>query len=143
MFSGCDLLERSINQGQEVLTKLYSMFAKKKESERVHACTAVATPQQRGEWKHNPRVAVVTDIEDSNSDDEYSWTPPFFYPEDSNDEESLSDPPSAEHTPEPVSPSETPTKELTSEPDYDALSEPSAPTREDSMGNLSPKDIVR
>ena len=32
---------------------------------------------------------------------------------------------------------------MTSEPNYDALSEPSAPTREDSIGCLSPKGIVR
>ena len=29
------------------------------------------------------------------------------------------------------------------EPDSDALSEPSVPMREDTMGHLSPKDIVR
>ena len=52
----------SINQGQEGLTKLYSMFAESfKESDRVHACPAVATPQQMEEGAHHPRGAVVTD----------------------------------------------------------------------------------
>ena len=69
--------------------------------------------------------------------------PPLIYPEYSDNEESLNDPPSADPTPDPGPPSGKTTEEPTSEPDFDALSEPSAPTREDSMGNLSPKDIVR
>ena len=40
-------------------------------------------------------------------------------------------------------PSGKPTKELTPETDYDALSEISMPTREGSMGNLFPWDIIR
>ena len=67
----------------------------------------------------------------------------LIYPEDYNDEDSLSNPPSAEPTPEPGPPSKKTTKETTSEPDSDYLSEPSAPTREDSIGCLSPKGIVR
>ena len=45
---GCALPEMSINQVQEILTKLYSMFAEFfKVSDRVHAYPSVATPQQR------------------------------------------------------------------------------------------------
>ena len=51
--------------------------------------------------------------------------PLSIYPEDSDDEESLSDPPSFEPTLEPGPPREKPTKEQTLEPDDDALSEPS------------------
>ena len=40
--------ETSINQGQEDMTKFYSMFAEIfKESDRVHACPAVSTTHQR------------------------------------------------------------------------------------------------
>ena len=43
---GCALAETSINKGQEVITKFYSMFAEFfKKSDRVHACPALATPQ--------------------------------------------------------------------------------------------------
>ena len=69
--------------------------------------------------------------------------PPLIYPEDSDDEEYLIDPPSADPTPEPGPPSEKPTNETTSEPDSDALSETSSPMREDYMGNLDPKEISR
>ena len=48
-----------------------------------------------------------------------------------------------EPTPDPGPPSEKTTKEPTLEPNYDVLSEPSAPMREDSMGHLAPKEIVR
>ena len=114
-----------------------------KESDRVHACPSVSTPQQREECTHQPRGAVATDTEDSNSDDKYIVMPPLIYPEESNDKESPSNLPSVDPTPEPGPPSEKPTKEPASEPDYDALSEPSAPTREGSMGHLDLKDIVR
>ena len=113
-----------------------------KESDKVHACLEVANIQQREEWNHHPRGTMVTDTEDSDLDDKDSATPSLIYPEESKDEESLSDPPSAESTPEIGPPSEKTTKELTSEPDYDALSEPSAPTRENSMGHLSQTYIV-
>ena len=69
--------------------------------------------------------------------------PPLIYPEESYDEESLSDPTSGDSTLDPGPPSIKPTKELTSEPNSGALSEPSVPTREDSMGHLSQKDTVR
>ena len=74
--------------------------------------------------------------------------PLLIYPHESNDEEdnsceSPSDPPSADITLEPGPQREKPTEETTSEPNYDALSEPSALTREGSMGKLSPVDIVR
>ena len=36
-----------------------------KESDRVHACTVVDTPQQREEWDHQPHGSVVTYSEDS------------------------------------------------------------------------------
>ena len=67
----------------------------------------------------------------------------LIYPEDYDDEEddpceSLRNPLSVEPIPEPRPPSEKPTKETTSEPGSDALSEPSAPTREYYMGHLSP-----
>ena len=51
--NGCALPKTSINQGQEGLTKFYSMFAEiSKDLERVHAFPEVATPQQREEWTH-------------------------------------------------------------------------------------------
>ena len=86
---------------------------------------------------------MVTDMEESDSGNGGSVTPQFIYPEESNNEDSLSDPPSAEPTLEPGTPSEKYTKEPISEPDYDALSEPSMTTREDSMVKLDPRDIVR
>ena len=59
----------------------------------------------------------------------------------------MSDPPSTDPTPyltpDPGPPSEKNTKEPTSEPDYDYLSENSATMREGSMGHLSRKDIMR
>ena len=65
---GCALQETPIYQGQDVLTKFYSMFAELfKESDRVHACPAFDTPQQREERTHQPRGAVVIDTEDSAS----------------------------------------------------------------------------
>ena len=70
-------------------------------------------------------------------------TPPLIYLEDSDDEDYLSNPLFVEPIPKTGTPSEKSTEEPTSETDSDALSEPSAPTREDSMGNLAPKDIVR
>ena len=67
---------------------------------------------------------------------------PLIYPYESDNKESLSDPISAEPTPYPGHPSKKPTEEMTLEPDSDALLEPSAPTREVYLGQLSPKDIV-
>ena len=69
--------------------------------------------------------------------------PPLIYLEESDDEEYLINPPSTEPTPDPGPPSKIHTKETTSERNYDALSEPSAPLREGSVGRLSPKDIIR
>ena len=86
---------------------------------------------------------MVTDTEEIDPDDKDRVTPPSICPEESNNEESLSNRLSVEPTLKPGPPSEKPTEEPTLEPDYDALSEPSASTREDSMGKLSPKDIVR
>ena len=83
---------------------------------------------------------MVTDTEDRKLDDEDSVMPTLIYPEDSNDKEYLSKPISADSTPEPGTPGGKPTKELTLEPDYDTLPEPSAPTREGFMGHLAPKD---
>ena len=68
--------------------------------------------------------------------------PLLIFPEESGNEESPSHPPSVEATPDPGPPSKKTTEELTLEPDSDALLEPSAPMREDYMGQLSPKDIV-
>ena len=82
-------------------------------------------------------------MEESDSNDKDIVMPPLIYLEESDDEEYLINPPSTEPTPELRSPSEKTTKEPTSEPYYDALSVPYAPTREDSVGKISPKDIVR
>ena len=113
----------SINQGQEGLTKFYSMFAEIfKESDRVHTCPEVATTQQGEEWTHHTHGAVVTYTEEINSDDKDSMMPLLIYPEESNNEESLRDPTSVEPTPEPVPPNEKPIEELISEPDSDVLS---------------------
>ena len=66
---GCDLPETSINKVQAGLTKFYSMFAEfVKELYRVHTCPAVAIPQKREEWTHQPCGAMVTDMKDRNSD---------------------------------------------------------------------------
>ena len=84
--------------------------------------------------------------------------PLLIYPEESDDEESLSnptslvptfveatsvEPASVEPTPYPGPPIKKPTKELTPQPDSDALSEHSTPTREGSMEHIAPKDIMR
>ena len=81
-------------------------------------------------------------------EDKYSVIYLEIYPENSNDEEddpceSPSDPPFPDPTPEHVTARNKPTKELTTEPNYEALSEPSAPTTDVSMGHLSPGDIAR
>ena len=69
----------SMNQIQEGLTKFYIMLLEIfKESDRVHACPTVAMPQQREEWNHKTRSAVVTDIEDRKSDDAYIVMPPLI-----------------------------------------------------------------
>ena len=134
------LLETYINQGQEVLTNFYIMLAEFfKESDRVHSCPEVSTPQQREEWTHQPCGAVVTYMEDRKSDDKDSVIPLLIYPEDYDNNESLRDPPSMEPTTETGPPSKKPTKERTLEPNSDALSETYAPKRDTSMGNLYPK----
>ena len=58
-----------------------------KESDRLHACPAVSTPQKKESWNHHPRRAVVADTEESYLDDKYSVMPPLIYPYYSNDEE--------------------------------------------------------
>ena len=83
---------------------------------------------------------MVIDTEDSASDDEDSMMRPLIYPEDSDNKDSLRNPPSAEPTPVAGPPSGKTTEEPTSEPDYDALSAPFAPTKEDPMGKLYPKE---
>ena len=75
-----------------------------KESDRVHACPSFATPHQREEWNHQPCGAMVTNTEDSNSDDEDSLMPLLIYPEDYDNEYNNhhiypSKPPSAKTTP--------------------------------------------
>ena len=81
------------------MTKFYSMFAEFfKESDRAHACPAVATTQQREEWTHHPCGTLVAYMEDSDSYYKDSVIPPLIYPEESDNEESLSDPLSAEPT---------------------------------------------
>ena len=101
-----------------------------------------ATTQQREDWTRHHRGAVVIDTEDINPDDKYSVMPLLIFPEDSDNDDYLSDPLSADPTPEPRHPSEKPTEEPTSEPDFGDLSEPDALKREDSMSNLAPKHIV-
>ena len=112
------------------------------------ACPAVPTLQQRVYWAHQPHDAVATDTEDIHSDGKEIVIPPLIYPEEfDNDEdhlhEYLSNPPSADPTSEPGPPREKPTKEVTSEPDSDALSQPSETTRGGSMGHISPGDNFR
>ena len=51
-----------------------------KEPDGVHTCPAVATTQKREEWTHHPRGAMVTDTEDSDSDNEDSVINPLIYP---------------------------------------------------------------
>ena len=106
---------------------LQNVGKKFKWSNRVRTFPEVNTPQQREEWTHHTHSSVVTYMEDRNSDEEGSGMPPLISPEDSDDKEdnpceSLSNPPSAEPTLEPGSPSENPNNETTSEPDSDALS---------------------
>ena len=105
-------------------------------------------PQQREERTNHPRGAVITDTEDSNFYNKDRVMPPLISPEKydekyDNPHEYRSDPPSTKPTPELGHPSKICTKEPTSEPDYNYLSEPSAPMREGSMGHIDPKDIVR
>ena len=65
---GYTLPETSINQGQEVLTKFYSILTEIfKESDRFHACPEVATPEQREELTNRPHGAVVIYTEDIDS----------------------------------------------------------------------------
>ena len=82
---GCALPEASINQGQEGLTKFYSMFAELfKELYQVHTCPAVATSHQREGWTHQTCCAMVTDTKDRDFDDKDNLMPPLIYPEDSD-----------------------------------------------------------
>ena len=75
----CALPETSINQGQEVLTNFYNIFAEFfNELDRFHACPEVAAPHHRGDWTHQPRGAVVTDMEDRYSEDEDSVMTPLI-----------------------------------------------------------------
>ena len=63
------------------MTKFYSIFTEFfKESDRVHACTAVDKPQKREDWTHQHRGDVVTDMEDSDSDNKDNVMHPLIYP---------------------------------------------------------------
>ena len=85
--------EKSINQGQEVLTKFCSMFVEIfKESEHIHAWSVVATPKNRKECNQQPHHDVVTHMEESNSENKCTMIPLIIYPGDSSDNEE--DPPS-------------------------------------------------
>ena len=60
-------------------------------------------PHQREEWTHQPCGAVVTDMEESDSEDKDRGMNLIIYPEDSGDKEEYpheppSDPLSTEHT---------------------------------------------
>ena len=68
----------------QVLQHVRGIF---KESDRIHACPAVATLQHREKWTHRPRVAVVTYIENRNSYDKDSVIPLLIYLEYSNKNE--------------------------------------------------------
>ena len=65
---------------------------------------------------------MVTDTDDRELEYKDSVMPPLIYLEESNDEESINEPPSVDPTPNTGPPREKPTKEPTSEPDSDALS---------------------
>ena len=107
----CNLPEIYKNQVQEGLTKFHNMFAEfSKESDRVHACSPVATPQHSGGWTHHPRDDVATDTKDSDLDNKYSMIPLLSYPEESNDNDCPSNAPSEYPTPDPGPQSEKPTK---------------------------------
>ena len=70
---GCALPETPINQGQGGLTKFHSMFAEIfRVPYRIHACVAVATPHQRDRWTHHTPGTVVTDREESESNNKDS-----------------------------------------------------------------------
>ena len=92
-----------------------------KESDRVHTFPVVAMPQQREEWTHQNRNAVVTEAEDRDSDDKDSVMTLLIYPEEYNDKDPPSNPPYVDPTPEPIPPSKKTTKETTLGPDYDTL----------------------
>ena len=67
------------------MTKLCSMFAEMfKEFDWIHPCPASTTTHQREEWTHWPHHAVVTDMEDRDSNDEYRLVLLIIYLEDSN-----------------------------------------------------------
>ena len=77
-----NLPETSINQGQEVLTNFYNIFAEFfNELDSVHTCPAVDTPHQMEECTNQPHGVMVTDTEDSNSNNEDSVIPPLIYPD--------------------------------------------------------------
>ena len=58
---GCARPETNINQCQDGLTKFHSMFAEIfKDPDMIHACGAVATPQQSEIWTHQTHITVVT-----------------------------------------------------------------------------------
>ena len=65
-----------------------------------------STPDQKLITHSRGRIFVVIDIEDRDSSNKYSMMTMLMYPEDSKNEESLSNPPPAESTPDPGPPSE-------------------------------------
>ena len=85
-----------------------------KESDRFHDFPSVDTTQQMEDWNHFPHGYVVIDTEAKKSDNKDSVMRLLIYLEDSDNEESMSEPPSADLTPEPGPPSRKPTKESTS-----------------------------
>ena len=139
MSSPRDVHKSGPGGSDQVLHHVREIF---KESYSVHACLLVATTQKREEWNHHPCSALVADTGDSDSNDEDSVMPPLIYSEDSDNKESPRKLPSTEPTLYPGPPSEEPNEGPTSKPNSDSLLEPSVPRREDSMGNLPPKEIV-
>ena len=108
----CALLDTPINQGQYGLAKFRSIFAEFfKDPYKIHAWVAVATPQQREIWTHQPPVTVVTETEDIISYEKDSVMHTLIHLEDSDDKEdghinSPSKPLSLDSTREPIHPSE-------------------------------------
>ena len=91
---------------------------------------------------------MVTDREDRDSNDEDIVMHPLIHLEDSDDKEnghgdSPSKPLSLELTREPVHSSEKYTEEPTSAPNTGNSQDPSAPTREDNKGKISPGVMAR
>ena len=64
------------------------MFVKfSKESDQINTCPAATTLNHREEWTHQTHHAMLTNTEDSDSENEKSMMPLLIYLEDSKDME--------------------------------------------------------